>query len=116
VKLKGIIGEKISETVTISSGTEEAFNILKISPFKGTDIRCSLAEIELAGKKAFQITVENIKETEGHYMDKITIVTDKSDFPPLIITVSGEIKPLPIAGKNVEDNQSSQINIPEQKQ
>jgi hypothetical protein len=104
VKLKGSIGEKISQTVIIAPGTEETFNIVKVSPMKGTDIRYAIQQIELSGKKAYQLTVENIKETEGRYMDKITIITDRNELPPLAITVSGEIKQASIESSMIKDN------------
>jgi hypothetical protein len=104
VHLKGIIGEEISQTVTITLA-EEAFNIVKVSLSKGTDIRYSMEQIELSGKKAYRLTVENIKKTEGRYLDYITIKTDRSDFPSLNIPVSGDIKQPQVESKKVEDNQ-----------
>lgn len=38
------------------------------------------------------LLVENIKESEGRYFDKITITTNRSDLPPLTIIVAGNIK------------------------
>jgi len=114
VHLKGIIGEEISQTVTITLA-EEAFNIVKVSLSKGTDIRYSMEQIELSGKKAYRLTVENIKKTEGRYLDYITIKTDRSDFPSLNIPVSGDIKQPQVESKKVEDNQPASMDTVKQK-
>jgi hypothetical protein len=93
--LKGVVGEKISRMITIVPETEEPFAIVKVVPLKGSDFRYSLEEIELDGKKAYRLTVENAKETEGRYSDKLTIITDRSDYIPLSIVVSGIIQKAP---------------------
>ncbi len=90
--LIGTVSEEISRVITIVPETEKPFNIVKITPLKGVDFRYSLEEIVSAGKKEFKLTVENTKETAGRYYDKFTIITDMSDYIPLTIIVSGDIR------------------------
>jgi hypothetical protein len=116
VKLIGTIGEKISQKVTITPRPGDAFNIIKVSPYKGTDIRYTMEKINLFGKKAYQLTVENIKKTEGRYLDNITITTDRSDFPPLVIIVTGVIEKSPGKDNKAPENQPPPIDAMKQKQ
>jgi hypothetical protein len=95
VFLKGAVGEKISQIITIVPEIEEPFAIIKVVPLKGSDFRYSLEEIELDGEKAYRLTIENTKESEGRYYDKLTFITDRSDYIPLSIVVSGDIRQVP---------------------
>lgn len=94
VILRGKIGEQLSQIVTVAPGTEEPFEILETSAMRGDDFQYSMTEIEVDGKKAFQFLIENTKKSEGRYVDKLTIITDKPEHNPVIITVSGDIRPL----------------------
>jgi hypothetical protein len=114
VRLKGNIGEEISQTVVIAP-SEETFNIVKVSPEKGADIACEMEQIELGGKKGYRLTVKNIRKTVGRYMDFITINTDRSDLPPLNIPVTGDIKQPQVESKKVEDNQPASMDTVKQK-
>ncbi len=92
VVLKGIVGETISQVIAIVPNTEEPLELLKVVPQKGTDFTFSLKEFDDFGKKSYTLIVENIKESEGRYSDRISIVTGRSDMPPLTIIVTGDIK------------------------
>jgi hypothetical protein len=89
VFLKGNVGETISQTVTITPGEGEVFKILQANPLKGGDYKQSLKEIEIDGKAAYELTVENTRETEGRYFDKIFMITDRMDQQPISLIVSG---------------------------
>jgi len=104
--LKGTVGEKISQVITIVPETEEPFSIVKIIPQKGLDFKYSLEEVELSGEKAYRLTIENAKETAGRYFDKFTIITDRSDYMPLTIIVSGDIRQAPSEKKRMEKGNS----------
>lgn len=94
VNLSGVLGETISQTVTIIPKTEVPFKILQVNAMKGLDFTHDLKETEVNGKKAYALTVVNKKETEGRYYDKLIILTDRSDHQPIIIIVSGEVRKL----------------------
>jgi len=109
VFLKGAVGEDISRTVTITPGEGETFKILKMNALKGQDFKYSLKDIEIDGKPAYELTVENTRETEGRYFDKIFIITDRTDQAPINIIVSGYIeKP-----KDVNPEAQTTDTIPE---
>ena len=92
VFLKGAAGENISRTVVITPGQGETFKILKVNALKGQDFKYLLKDIEVDGKPAYELTVENTRQTEGRYFDKIFIITDRTDQAPLNIIVSGDIE------------------------
>jgi hypothetical protein len=92
VNLQGVLGETISRTVTIIPETEPPFKILQVNAMKGTEFTHSLKEAEVKGKKAYELTVVNKKATEGRYYDKLIILTDQTDHPPLTLIVSGELR------------------------
>lgn len=92
VILRGAAGEKISKIITIIPNSDEPFKILKATALKGTDFSYLLEEVEQFGKKTYKLTVENTKETKGRYSDRISIIIDRNDFPPLSIMVSGDIR------------------------
>jgi len=60
------VGETISQTITIVPGEGKVFKIIKINTQKGTDFK-QTKEIEVEGRPAYELTVENIKKTEGRY-------------------------------------------------
>ncbi len=95
VFLKGLVGENLSETVSIIPGENEDFKILQVNALKGADYKHSLKEVEIEGKKAYELTVENTRQTEGRYFDKIFLITDRTDQAPISIIVSGYIERVP---------------------
>lgn len=92
VFLKGTVGERIFQTVEIIPGTEESFKILKVNALKGEDFTQSIKEIEIDGQPAYELTVENTRQTEGRYFDKIFMITDRTDQAPISVIVSGYIE------------------------
>jgi hypothetical protein len=92
VFLTGIVGEKIAQTVKIVPETEKPFKLVKVTALYGTDIRYSEKDAEISGKKMYELTVENTRKIEGRYSDRITIITDESNYTPLTIMVRGNIK------------------------
>jgi hypothetical protein len=92
VNLQGVLGETISQTVTIIPETEVPFKIMQVNAMKGTEFTHAIKDIEIKGKKAYELTVVNKKATEGRYYDKLIILTDQSNHPPLVIMVSGELR------------------------
>lgn len=93
VKLSGRVGENISQTVTIIPETKEPFKILKVTAMKGIDFSHSLKEVEVEGKRVYELTFTNLKKTPGRYYDKMVILTDRNEHKPLDIIVIGELSP-----------------------
>jgi hypothetical protein len=94
VMLRGMMGETLSQVVTVAPGTEEPFEILETSAMRGEDFKYSMTETEVDGKKTYQFLIENLKTSPGRYLDQVTIITDKAEHNPIIITVNGDIRPL----------------------
>jgi hypothetical protein len=92
VYLNGKVGEHLSDVVKIIPETPEPFKILKVSALSGTDIKYSLQDVEKSGKKFYELTIENIKQTPGRYFDTVSIITDINDQVPMSIYVRGNIK------------------------
>ena len=107
------MGESISQTVTITPGEGEVFKILKVNALKGSYYKQSLKEIEIDGKMAYELTVENTREIEGRYFDKIFMITDRSDQKPISIIVSGYIKKPKDPNPEAKDTEAIPENKPE---
>ncbi len=90
--MTGVVGEKLSQKVTIVPETPVPFTLKKVTALEGTDIAFSVKDTEISGKKAYEINVENIRTTEGKYTDKIIIITSENNHEPLSILVRGIIK------------------------
>jgi hypothetical protein len=92
VYLNGKPGEKLAQVVKIIPETPEPFKILKVNSLSGADIKFSLQEIENSGKKFYELTIENTKQTPGRYFDTVSVITDINDQVPISIYVRGNIK------------------------
>ncbi len=90
--LRGTVGEKISQVITVVPDAKEPFKIMNISTLNQGDFRYSMKETEIDGKKAYEFLIENTKTSVGRYLDRITILTDKTEHNPVTIIVSGDIK------------------------
>lgn len=108
VFLKGNVGESISQTVMITPGENEVFKIIKDNALKGVDYKYSLKEIEIDGKVAYELTVENTRETEGRYFDKIFMITDRIDQQPISVIVSGYLTTPPDQASEKQDQTSEE--------
>jgi len=113
VFLKGTVGESISGLVTIVPGEGETFEILQANALKGGDFKFELKDIEIDGKKAYELWVENIRETEGRYFDKIFLITDRTDQAPLSVIVSGYIEKPKDSGAKPETTEPAPDAEPE---
>ena len=67
------------------------FKIMKVAQMHSKNFQTTLKEIEKSGKKAYELTIENMKKDVGRYHDEIKIITDRSNFMPLTIKVDGYI-------------------------
>ena len=100
VKLKGIIGKKITQTVTIMPEQKYPFKVKSTSAKKGTDVSFKLDEIKRGkeNKVGYSLLIENKRKKVGRYYDTITLKTDSKVQPEINIRVSGDIlleKPTP---------------------
>jgi len=91
VDLSGRGGTPIKRTVTILPRGNDSFSITEAKAQRGTDIKWDLKETEASGRKAYTLTVENLKKEKGRYYDTIFLKTDCTDLPEIRISVSGRI-------------------------
>lgn len=92
VKLAGVVGEHISKKVTIIPETEIPFNVVKVTHLGSKNFSSTYKEIEYSGKKAYEITIVNLKKDEGRYHDQLIVITDRTDRAPLKVYVDGYIR------------------------
>jgi hypothetical protein len=91
VYLSGAVGEEISQTVTIIPHTEKPLRIMTVQAMMDTNISYKLEETEKDGRRAYELAVSNISEEPGKYRDRIVLLTNMSDRPPMSITVVGHL-------------------------
>ncbi len=115
VFLKGNVGESISQTVSIIPGEGESFKVIEANPLKGVDYKFSLKETEADGKAAYELVVENTRETPGRYFDKIIIITDRMDQAPIRIIVSGHLTEPPSPETEKSEPEEDASVVPEKK-
>lgn len=113
VNLQGLLGETVSQTVTIIPETDVPFQIMQVNAMKGVDFTHSLKETEIEGKKAYELTVVSKKTTEGRFYDKIIILTDRSDYQPITLIVSGELRQPGNKPADPESSAPDEPSVPE---
>ena len=92
VWLKGSVDEQIVEKCIVIPNENYPFNITDIkNRAPGGWIDYSYKEIEKNGRKAYEITVKNTKETPGAYQDVLFVQTDHIARPEFKIRVEGRI-------------------------
>ncbi len=92
VWLKGSVDDKIVEECIVIPNENYPFNITDIkNRVPGGWIDYSYREIQKEGRKAYEITVKNTKETPGAYQDVLFVQTDHSARPEFKIRVEGRI-------------------------
>ncbi|HMA86544.1 MAG TPA: DUF1573 domain-containing protein [Desulfosalsimonadaceae bacterium] len=90
--LKGSVDEEIVEKCIVIPNEDYPFNITDIkNRAPGGWIDYSYKEIEKNGRKAYEITVKNTKETPGAYQDVLFVQTDHNARPEFKIRVEGRI-------------------------
>lgn len=91
--LKGSLEEEIAEKCIVIPNENYPFNItdIKNRAAKGGWIDYSCREIQKDGRKAYEITVRNTRETPGNYQEVLFVQTDHSERPEFKIRVEGRI-------------------------
>lgn len=97
MSLNGEAGTKIKVSVKITPATKGLFDIVEARADSGKEIRVSLTEAKEPDGKAYVLTVENIRKTQGRYRDTITLLTTSNIRKELTIPVYGNIKARQIA-------------------
>lgn len=92
IRLTGNAGQKISKTITITPTSENPFKIKNVRAENGKYFRHELVEKDQPGGVAYDLTVHNLKQEKGSYIDKLFIHTDSAISPVLEIRVMGFIR------------------------
>jgi hypothetical protein len=90
--LTGNVGQKIKQTVMISSTSENRFKILEVKAEKGDNIRYDLIEMNQPDGIKYQLTIYNMKKEKGWYIDNIYLKTSSKRSPVLTVRVLGFIR------------------------
>jgi hypothetical protein len=92
VKLKGVVGETIQETIRMVVNEGYAFKIKEITAKRGENIRFQYEKIEEGDDVVYELTVENTAEKPGVYFDTLYLKTDSQRKPEIDISVVGSIR------------------------
>jgi len=95
VKLVGLLGEKLSQTVTLVPEENYPFSVTKLRAKRGKNIRFQLAEVTEADKRRFEVTIENTRDDIGPYFDTVYLTTDSEYVSEITINVFGNIQKPP---------------------
>lgn len=91
VRLSGTVGMELKQVVRIVPGEKYPFAITGVRANQGKDISFDLEEISHNGRPAYQLTVTNIRQTPGTYIDFIYLKTDSTINPDIKIRVQGTL-------------------------
>jgi hypothetical protein len=91
-KLSGPVGKPLKAVVTVFPEEKYPFKIVGAKAEKGNFIKFTFKEITRENRTAYQLTVENTKDTEGRYFDTIRLTTDNKIQQEIGIWVFGDIK------------------------
>ena len=106
VRLLGNTGTSIKKTITIIPEKKYPFKITEAKALKGEDIKFEFKEIE-SDRIQYQLTVENIKATQGRYFDTISLKTTSTLMPEISMRIFGDIRDPKInANKNMTNEQN----------
>ncbi len=89
--LRGLAGEPIIGSVTVSPDPKYPFKILETRPKNGIDIQARTEEKQENNRTSFIVTVENLKKDPGRYYDVIMLKTDSPVKPEIQVGVYGQI-------------------------
>jgi hypothetical protein len=92
VKLKGLPGEKITETIRIIFDQTHTFRIQEITAKRGENIRFQYKEFNDGDSSGYEVVVENLAVTPGVYFDTLYLKTDSDIKPKISISVVGSIR------------------------
>jgi len=95
VKLVGLLGERLSQTVTLVPEKKYPFSVTKLRAKRGKNIRFQLAEVTEADKRRFEVTIENTRDDIGPYFDTVYLTTDSEYVSEITINVFGNIQKPP---------------------
>lgn len=89
--LRGFPGDKIKSTVKIIPEKKYPFEISDVTAITGKYIRYSLEKNNSSENMEYVLTVENLKKTNGRYVDTIKLTTDSKIRPEIKVYVIGNI-------------------------
>jgi len=92
ISLRGYSGDSIKALVSLIPEKKYPFKILKVSAKDGRNIKFQLEEVELSDNGAYELKVENLKQSPGRYSDTIILETDSKIRPKLSVRVYGNLR------------------------
>ena len=97
VVLRGMAGDQVQQTVTITPQKKYPFKIVSSRAQTGTDFTFNLDEDSTAQPPGYRLTVSNRRTREGRYSDTIFLQTDSPAQPQIAIRVNGHLQKPTIA-------------------
>lgn len=95
VKLEGLAGEPLVETVLIAPKPEYAFKVRTIRLKSGRDVTCRIVERADGTTGHYKLEIAAIRERPGRFFDTVTIGTDHPLQPEIQIRIFGHLKKNP---------------------
>ena len=93
ISLRGYSGDSIKASVSLILEKKYPFKILKVSAKDGRNIKFQLEEVELSDNGAYELKVENLKQSPGRFSDTIILETDSKIRPQISVGVFGNLRP-----------------------
>ena len=91
VNLIGDLGENLSKSVIITPEKRFPFSIVDIQKPDNSNIEVKIEKTDKATGE-YTLFVQNMKKDQGHYNEKIELITDSMVKPKLTISVNGLIR------------------------
>jgi hypothetical protein len=92
VTLRGVPGAPLKETVRIIPEKKYPFKIIGHNLSHENNIHYELEQVEHANGTEYVLTVENLKNDAGNYVETISLKTDSNTQPLINIHVRGYIR------------------------
>ena len=92
VRLQGVLGQEITQTVTLIPEKGHPFSVKGVTAKRGKSIRFRFTEVKDPEGARYEIVVENTRQEPGPYFDTLFVQTDSTTKPEIKIPVYGSIR------------------------
>jgi hypothetical protein len=98
LNLRGVSGETLRGTVNIVPEEKYPFKIIGTQPVDGK-LKVQLNEVQVGGRPAYNLIVENLNTDAGSFNDMVRLKTDNPLQPEMEVRVFVYLRPQPSYGK-----------------
>jgi len=93
INLRGYAGAPLKAATTLIPRKKYPFKIVNSRAKDGRNIRYRLETVDVDGRPAYKLVVENVKPDSGRYVDAIVLKTDSKIRPRLTVRVFAILRP-----------------------